>query len=351
MNRDWEASPLIRADLDQRVWKDLVANDPNALAFHHPAWAQMLAECYGFRAFGLALADKDGRLIAGIPVLETGGRLRGRKWISLPFTDICPPLVLGNPDLQARLEVEVDAVRLEAGVESVELRAAPASDHALIRASGFRHILQLDPDPDNMLRGFKREVRKAIRLAERSGITVTRAEQEHDLTRTFYGLHTATRRRLGVPVQSRRYFSLLWQRVVEPGLGFLLIARAAGQPVAAALFLTLNRTIIAKYGASDAAAWRMRPNNAVYWDAISWACENGYSTLDFGRTDAADEGLRTFKRRWGAEEVPLAYGVIGRARLSALSAPRAARLAGPLIRHAPPFVCREIGRAFYRYAA
>jgi lipid II:glycine glycyltransferase (peptidoglycan interpeptide bridge formation enzyme) len=259
--------------------------------------------------------------------------------------------VAGDAALQTRLEVEIDAVRLEAGVDSVELRAAPASDHAAVRAGGFRHVLQLDPNPDNVLQGFKREVRKAIRLAKRSGITVTRAEQEQDLTGIFYGLHTATRRRLGVPVQSRRYFSLIWQRVVERGLGFLLIARVAGQPVAAALFLTLNRTIIAKYSASDAAAWRMRPNNAVFWEAIIWACENGYSTWDFGRTDAVDEGVRTFKRRWGAEEVPLTYGIIGRARRSGLGAPRALRLAGPLIRHTPPFVCREIGRAFYRYAA
>jgi CelD/BcsL family acetyltransferase involved in cellulose biosynthesis len=152
-------------------------------------------------------------------------------------------------------------------------------------------------------------------------------------------------------VQSRRYFSLIWQRLVERGLGFLLIARAAGQPVAAAVFLTLNGTIVMKYSASDAAAWKMRPNNAVFWEAITWACENGYSTWDFGRTDAVDEGLRAFKRRWGAEEVPLTYGILGRARRSGSAAARAERLAGPLIRHAPPIVCRELGRAFYRYAA
>jgi CelD/BcsL family acetyltransferase involved in cellulose biosynthesis len=343
---------LIRLGLDDAAWWRLFERDPHAIPFQHPAWARTVAECYGFPAFGLALADHEGRLLAGIPVVETGGRLRGRRWISLPFTDACPPLMADRNDLRARLEKEVDAARLDAGIDSVEVRAASAREGAPGRPSGFQHLLQLDPDADSVFGGFKREVRKAIRRAERSEVKVARAESETELTRTFYALHAKTRQRLGVPVQPRRYFALLWQRIVEPGLGFLLLARAAGRPVAAGVFLAWNRTVIAKYTASDDAAWSMRPNNAIFWHAITWACENGYSTWDFGRTSAADEGLRMFKRRWGAEEVPLTYNVIGRDKSSGWSgAERAARLARPLIRHAPLFVCAGIGRAFYRYAA
>jgi CelD/BcsL family acetyltransferase involved in cellulose biosynthesis len=351
LNADRQEGRLVRTELDEPRWRELVANDPHALPFHHPAWAQMLAECYGFRAFGLALTDPGGRLIGGIPVVETGGRLRGRQWISLPFTDFCAPLVAGDSGLQVRLERELDAARLAAGVRSVELRSPPAGQEAVAGWTGFRHVLRLDPDPDAMFSRFKREVRKAIRLAERSGVTVAQAAEEEDLTRTFYGLQTATRRRLGVPVQPRQYFSALWRRVVEPGLGFLLVARKSGRPVAAAVFLAWRGTVVAKYGASDAGAWSVRPNNAVYWHAIRWACENGYSRLDFGRTDAEDEGLRIFKRRWGAAEVPLTYAVIGNANASRSGAGRALRLAKPFIRHAPLFVCQGIGTAFYRFGA
>jgi CelD/BcsL family acetyltransferase involved in cellulose biosynthesis len=346
-----EASHLVRTDLDQRPWKELVANDPQALAFHHPAWAQTLAECYRFRAFGLALANTEGRLIAGIPVLETEGRLRGRRWISLPFTDICPPLVAGDPDLQASLEEEIDAARQEAGVASVELRSAPASERAAVQDRGLRHTIQLDPDPDKVFRRLKPDVRRAIRFAAKGGVTVTQGKQENDLTQTFYGLHTATRRRLGVPVQPRRYFSLLWQRVIEPGLGFLLVARVADQPVAASVYLPWNDTLIAKYSASNASSWKLKPNNALLWHAITWACEKGYSTLDFGRTNAGNENLREFKRRWDAEEEPLLYGTLGRPGGSGSVTERATRVGGPFIRHAPLFVCRGLGRVFYRYAA
>ena len=341
---------LIRTDLSSDEWLKLVTDDPEVLPFHHPEWVKMLAECYSFRAFGLALTGTDGRLVAGIPVIEVRGLSGGRRWISLPFTDICPPLSSGSRSLQARLEVALDAARLDAGIKSLELRSLPASGHAYAVAQGLRHILTLDAEPDKVLSRMKPNVRNKIRAADRSGVDVVWEQDEEALTRTFYELHAATRRRLGAPVQSRRYFALLWRRIIEPGLGFLLVARVDDRPVAAAVFLRWRGVIVYKYAASDAAAWRLRPNNAVLWHAIEWACRNGWSTLDFGRTDFAHEGLRTFKRQWGADELPLSYAVLGNARSTPAGHERAARLAQSLIRHSPSLVCRGLGR-LYRYAA
>ncbi len=312
----------------------------------------MLAECYRFRAFGLALADADGQLIAGVPVVEKRGLLGGRQWISLPFTDFCPPLVGGDRRQQARLEVEIDAARREAGVGLVELRATPASDSAFAVEGGLRHTLQLEPDPEAVYRRFNpKKVRHAIRYAERNGVRVLQGEHADELCRTFYALQTATRRRLGVPVQPRRYFSLLWRRIVEPGLGFVLVARIRERPVAAAVFLAWNGTVVYKYSASDASAWSLRPNNALLWHAMRWACENGYSTFDFGRTDSANEGLRSFKRGWGTEEAPLVYARMGRTEPRPMGAGRVAGVGRTVIRRSPSFVCRAVGKALYRYAA
>ncbi len=347
-----EPRRLTRIPLDDQAWLDFVANDPGVCPFHHPAWAQLIAECYRFRAFGLALTDAGGRLIAGVPVVEKRGLLGGRRWISLPFTDVCPPLVGGDCRLQARLEVEIDAAMQEAGVGRVELRATPASDSAFAFDAGIRHTLQLNHDPETVYSRFKpKQVRHAIRYAERSGVTVSQAEREEELSRVFYTLQTATRRRLGVPVQPRRYFSLFWRRIVEPGLGFVLVARIRERPIAAAVFLAWKGTVVYKYSASDATAWSLRPNNAVLWHAIRWACENGYSTFEFGRTDRANEGLSAFKRGWGTEEASLAYAAIGQVAAGPPGAGRVSGLARGVIRRSPSLVCRAVGEMLYRYAA
>jgi CelD/BcsL family acetyltransferase involved in cellulose biosynthesis len=116
------------------------------------------------------------------------------------------------------------------------------------------------------------------------------------------------------------------------------------------VFLRWNGTVIYKHSASDPSAWGLRPNNAVLWHAIRWACENGYSTFDLGRTDASNRGLRTFKRGWAVEEEPLSYAFIGRLS-DRPDRGGAAALAATVIRRSPPFVCRALGEALYRFAA
>ena len=43
------------------------------------------------------------------------------------------------------------------------------------------------------------------------------------------------------------------------------------------------------------------------WRAIQLGKELGCSVLDLGRCEVANEGLRTFKNLWAAEEQPLPY--------------------------------------------
>jgi CelD/BcsL family acetyltransferase involved in cellulose biosynthesis len=305
--RVFGSSRLVQISLDDPAWSNVVDRDSDALPFHHPAWAQLLAESYDFSAFALALEKDGGGFVGGVPVVEVRGLLGGRRWISLPFTDYCAPLVGRDTGLAARLEAEIDSARRDAGVDSLEVRGSSASDRAVDLPSGLRHTLPLDADPEITFGRLRPSVRNKIRSAGKQQLTVARAAHEDDLTRTFYGLHTATRRRLGVPVQPRRYFALLWRRFLEAGLGFVLVARASAKPIAAGVFLAWNSTIIYKYGASDAAYWRLRPNNAILWHAISWGCENGYSTFDFGRTESGNHGLREFKRGWGTEEAWLTF--------------------------------------------
>jgi hypothetical protein len=224
------------------------------------------------------------------------------------------------------------------------LPAAPGV-HLVIR--GVRHILPLRPSSGSVLDGIRGgPVHRAIRKAQREGVDARLSQSPADLL-LFYRLHLQTRRRLGVPIQPRRFFHALWQLVVESGLGFVVFASQAGQPIAAALFLAWNRNLIYKFGASDSRYWDLRPNNLVFWTAIEWACQHGYRLLDFGRTDLDNQGLRDFKSRWGSIEVPLVYSHVAPAPPRPMSdAPM--RALAIVIRSSPPIVCRALGELLYR---
>lgn len=340
---------MIALDLTDRRWIRFVEGAPAATAFHHPSWAGLVADCYGYRAFALAKADADGRLVAGLPVVEVRSPLGRRRWGSLPFTDECRPLTSPGAD-RIGLVDELEAARRRSGVSRLEIRAGLEGAGVRRGQVGVVHVLGLGSDPDAIWRtALRSSVRTMIRRAEREGVVVRDSDSRSALSEVFYSLHLRTRRRLGVPIQPRRFFELLWERLIEPGLGFVLLAYAGDTPVAGAVFLTWNGTVTYKYGASDTAFWHLRPNHLVMWSAIRRACEHGADAFDFGRSDLGGEGLRRFKASWGAEELPLDYSVLGGGAVR--SAGRVQGAAGAVIRHSPLWVCQALGELLYQYAA
>jgi CelD/BcsL family acetyltransferase involved in cellulose biosynthesis len=330
-------SELEQLSLADPRWSRFTAAREDATPFHTAAWAGFLSECYGFRSFAAAVVQR-GEIVAGLPVAQVSRR----RWVSLPFTDACAPL--GDV---ARLGTALDAAR---GRTLVEVRAQlPGADG---RAEAVGHVLALSEDAERVFAGcHKSQVLRNIRRAEREGVEVRMATTESELADVFYALHVRTRRRLGAPVQRRRFFSLLWRRVLEPGGGYLLLAHHDGRAVAGAVFLTHGRTVVYKYGASDERHWSVRPNHLLFRDAIARSCAEGRAAFDFGRTDFEDTGLREFKRGWGAAEHELVYSSLGGGAGSAHAVRDAAATAlRGVIRTSPPIVCRAAGLLYGRAA-
>ena len=324
----------------------LVERSSAASIFHHPRWLDTLRRHYGY-AFAAACAlDASGEAVAGLPVALVSSRLTGRRLVSLPFSDLCPVLVLdGAPDEGASVAV----ARL---VTEQQVRGIPLEARTVLPGVGSTverflvHLIDLTLGQAEVERRFHSRVRRNIRKAERSGVEVRR-RTDRDALDAFFALHVQTRRRLGVPTQPRAFIRDL-EALFADGLGFVSLATHEAAPVAAAVFLRTGGTLTYKYGASDEAALALRPNNVLFGDTIRWACEEGLSTLDLGRTDAGQEGLATFKRSWGAAELPLPYTFVGRGAPDAGDS-RAEELLGELIRRSPPVVGQAIGQALYRH--
>jgi len=339
---------LVQLQVRDPRWVAFVESCPHALPFHHPAWVDLLAECYGYRAFALALMDPAGAISAGLPVLCIGGARGKQRWASLPFTDYCPLLTRpgSEPALADALATELAARHVTVFEQHAEL---PEGRHLHRWVEGYRHTLALSGTPASVYSRFSKMHQRNIRKAENSGVRIEHGCSAADVD-TFYRLHLMTRRRLGVPVQPRRFFRLLAHRLQDEGLGFVLAAYVQDAPVAAAVFLNWNGTLVYKYGASDQAFWNHRPNNLLFWRAIQWGCENGYTTFDWGRTDAEDQGLRDFKSGWGSREEDLVYSAIAD-RLPRHSSGWIRRAMGTVIRRSPTWVCQAVGESLYRFAA
>ncbi len=335
-------------DVGHPEWARFVARHPAATCFHQPAWAALIAGCYGFRAFVVVHRDGAGTVVAGLPLVEVRRPAGPRRWICLPFTDECGPLAAAEGSAAALLR-DADGLRRRMGVADLVVRQAVPVPEFSARDVAVTHRLALGDPPQGAPRR-RGSVRRAIAAADRAGVRVRFGERRTDLLEEFYRLHVLTRRRQGVPVQPRRYFDLLWTSMIEPGNGVVALAEQRGEVIAGAVFLTGGRTVTYKYGASDDRFWPVRPNHAVMARAIDWAADRGFGWFDFGRSDLDNPGLVRFKETWGATTTPLTYASAG-GDVDYGGPQRARVLLGAVIRRSPPAACRALGEMLYRFAA
>ena len=338
-------------------WTEFVARQSPANIFHSSLWMDLLSSCYGYRPFVYVVTGGDGSVTAGLPFLGVSSWLTGRRWVSLPFTDHCSPL---GQDEEALKELIKELVQLRARQEIPRMDLhwpLPEQDGVHPGKEFVWHNLALSNTPEALFRSFGKMHQRNIRKAERAGVTVRQSSASEDLE-TYYRLHGQTRQRQGLPVQPRKFFRLLGEKILQADQGFVLLAHKDQVPIAGAVFLTAGETILYKYGASDSQYLSLRPNNLIFWKAIEGACQKGYRTFDFGKTDLDNEGLRAFKRGWGAEERSLRYTVISasqeppappRERKARALKQQIYALMETVIRKAPPLVCRVMGELFYKH--
>ena len=305
-SEDW----LIISPDDDR-WLTFIADRPDAVIFHHPAWLRVLSRAYHYRPFIVAIPDDQGGLAAGLPVMEVDSMLTRRRWVSLPFSDCCPPLCQDEAARERLTQALVALVDRE-NTPRIELRWAFTHPQINNYAHFVMHMVRLEPDAEAVKKRFHRTQRQNIGTASDAGVTISYGTGPDELE-VFYNLQRLTRRRQGVPLQPRRYFTFLQREVLAKGLGFIGLASQGDRVLAAGLFLHFGQTLTYKYAASsdDPDSRDMRPNHLLTWITMTWGCEHGYKAFDFGRTENENDGLRTFKKRWGAEEIELPYSVYG----------------------------------------
>jgi CelD/BcsL family acetyltransferase involved in cellulose biosynthesis len=336
-------------DVEDVEWAAFVAAQSQGTCFVEPAWVQTIARCYRYKAFVLVQRGQTGRIVAGIPLIETRRPTGQRRWVSLPFSDECSPLVSVGGSAEDLVRM-TDSLRRQRGVAALQVRTALPLELGVTEQVAVTHTLTL-PGADGSPSAARprASVRRHVATARRLGVVVRFADTAADLVNSYYGLHVRTRRRQGVPSQPRRYFRLLWEQMIAPGHGFVLLATSGSRTVAGAVYLLGRSTVTYKYGASDKGSWSLHPNHAVMSTAIAWAADQGYGAFDFGRTDLDNPELMRFKESWGAVARPLRYTYVPGAE-SYGGTRKAAAVLSPLIRHSPDVVCRGIGELMYRYA-
>lgn len=286
-------------------WDALVKVHSDYSFFHSAAWAKTLASTYGYLPLYLIFKEA-GAVHSLLPLMEVNSPFTGRRGIALPFTDDCGPLYQDRASAQRLVRSALELGKLRRW-KSVEFRGGrelfPGAGHSLWF---FGHRLNLEKEEDHLFGGLESSVRRAVRKAEKNGVTVT-VSRDWDAMKAFYYLQCKTRRKHGLPPQPLAFFRNIYRHVFSLNLGMVAVARYQNHAIAALVYFQLGTQAVYKYGASDESFQQLRGANLVMWEAIKRLAKDGAKTLHFGRTSIANEGLRRFKLGWGADEYKIEY--------------------------------------------
>lgn len=282
---------------DEPAWQAYVNAHPDATIYHTLEWRDILYNEYRFKPMYL-MAKEDGKVVGVFPILLLKN-LRGRRLVSLPFSIYGGPLADGAEITSALIWKCMEMVK-EGKASSVEIKPHThiGDNVAELEAveCGIGTTIDLAAGIDIL---WKRLTdRNDVNRAVREGLSFSISDG--DTLDRFYRLQLMTRKRLGLPIPSIRYYRSFFDKM--SGRVKLGLVEKEGIPAAGGLFFVHKSTILYALGASDQKYLHVRPNDLLIWEMMKWGCEKGFKVFDLGTTQMNDRGLMHFKEKWGGKE-------------------------------------------------
>jgi hypothetical protein len=329
-------------------WMEFITHNKSANIFHHPAWLRVLNKQYNYPVAALCLLSSGNEISAGMPFCEVSGISQRKKLVSLPFSDYCNPLYCTEQQMYefSRLLMDEYCGRKSAPMEI--FWGMPPEMGFNVTSTHVYHVTELVKDEKALMKSFNRTKSQGIAKSIKQGLNVD-FSTDYNAIEIFYRLHLKTRKKLGVPIQPKRFFYHIYEEIIKNGLGFIVIISKDNVEMAAGLFMGFNETLTYKYNASDPDYLEFRPNNLIIWAAMQEGIRKDFKYFDFGKSDIDNEGLRSFKDGWAAVEKPLYYSYVPLPADGASFSFIKDKLIAPVIKSSPDFVCKLIGEVAYKY--
>ena len=284
-----------------------LAAHPQGTPFHRPVWLAAVARGTGNRALAL-VAERGGELAGYLPLSEIHSPIFGRLLASTGFA-VGGGVLLADGADGALLFAAVEELALRRSCPSVELRGGVLPEArdgwAIKRESHCGFVRMLAADDDAELLAIPRKQRAEVRRSLGFDLEVTVGTSQRDRD-AHYAVYSESVRNLGTPVFPRGLFEAVLDNFGADA--DILTVWSGEKPLSSVLSLYHAGAVMPYWGGGTAEARRLRANDRMYYALMLHARARGCDRFDFGRSKTGS-GAYDFKRNWGFEPAPLAYGV------------------------------------------
>jgi lipid II:glycine glycyltransferase (peptidoglycan interpeptide bridge formation enzyme) len=249
---------------------------------------------------------REGReIVAGLPGVLLDFKILKILYASIPYGN----LIGEKPYYSPFMEILERAIR-EKGIGQVRITESPFSNSyspdTFKSVSAKCSLLDLRGiDKERILESHKKYVRRDIRKAQRSGVTIRSGTSRED-AKIFYTLYLASmERNKAVAKYPSRWFEAICEEMAERGLGTFLFAELDKAAIAGVVLINSTTATHYMHNGSQNEFFKFCPNELLVHSALEGAIERGNSYFDFMGSDPADLSLIKFKEKWGSQSLDI----------------------------------------------
>ena len=293
-----------RTIADSEVLQFLVRH--SSCFFNREEWFRVLQEGFTGPVVAYCL-EKDGKICLALPGMIFNFGIIKMLYSNIPYGgfvgdfDLIPPsLVLFEESLR---KDGIHLIRIGRNFNN----AFPDLD-GYDQEMAFTHLIDLQGvDEERLWNGYKKRVRRDIRKAEKSGISIHEAAGLEEMDALF-GLYLETmRRNEAYNIWTKKMLYAIYRDLAQQGEAKILLAKLKDEIIAGIILLVSPDTIYYFFAASAKKYLSLCPNDLLAHHGICLTIRERRRYFDLMTSQKEDVALMNFKEKWGAQKYPFHF--------------------------------------------
>jgi hypothetical protein len=274
------------------------------LIFYQSVWSHVLKEGLGGQPLYFCLRE-GGEIVAGLPGVLLNFRIFRILYASIPYGNLIGEREYFGPFMEI---LEGDFKKRK--IDQVRITEPPFSKSRL--PDSFKSIstkctlLDLRGlNKEKIWKGYKKNIRRDVRKAQRSGITIRRGDSREDAN-ILYKLYLASmERNRAMARYPLRWFETLYEVLTKKELSAIYMAELNEVAIAGVVLIYSATSTHYFHNGSKYEFLKFCPNELLVHSSIENAVEKRISFFDFMGSDPNDLSLARFKEKWGSQSMLL----------------------------------------------
>ncbi len=307
----------IVTELDEQVWQQFLADNPDANIFHTPEIQEVFSSVKGHKPTLWAAVDVNDQvqaLLTPVNVTLMDGVLSKLTTRAVVYGSV---LYNRTSEGQAALEQLLQTYNSETkkqGILFTELRnLVDLTDiQSTFEKNGFtfeghlNYLIDIDRPAEEVMQSIGKRTRKQIRRGLRQGQVIVDEVKEKSQLQEWYALLQRTYSAAQVHLGDITLFESAFDVLYPKGMIKFLTASVEDKMVSCSAELLFKHIIYGWYSGVDREYSSYIPNELLMWNLLEWgANQKEYRVYDFGGAGKPDEeyGVRDFKAKFGGDLV------------------------------------------------